>query len=138
MIPICIDHKELIVSTATNEANMGMSRFGGHGPTPQSPSWSDSALGIDGPQRSTSRYIFTVAQIISVNVLKFHAAAVCASVLSDLASFLLFVVVGTRLETPWKSCWGPWLTARAKVMNGPFSTSLILCSIPLMSSLCRR
>lgn len=35
---------------------MGMSPFGGQGPPPQSPSWPDSAMGMDRPQSNTSRY----------------------------------------------------------------------------------
>lgn len=47
----------LAVSTSagTNETGMSMSRFGGPGPPPQSPSWQGSPLGVDGPQRNTSR-----------------------------------------------------------------------------------
>lgn len=42
-------------SAGANENSMGMSRFGGPGPPPQSPSWQGSPLGVDGPQRNTSR-----------------------------------------------------------------------------------
>ncbi|XP_067360868.1 nuclear receptor coactivator 3-like isoform X3 [Channa argus] len=44
-----------LMDTGTSEANMSMSPFGGHGPPPQSPSWPDSAMGMDRPQGSTNR-----------------------------------------------------------------------------------
>uniref|UniRef100_A0A3Q4BWD0 Nuclear receptor coactivator 3 n=1 Tax=Mola mola TaxID=94237 RepID=A0A3Q4BWD0_MOLML len=47
--------QQQLMDMGTNEPNMGMNRFGGHGPPPQSPSWQDTALRIDGPQRNTSR-----------------------------------------------------------------------------------
>lgn len=45
-----------ILPVSTSAANeTSMSRFGGPGPPPQSPSWQSSPLGVDGPQRNTSR-----------------------------------------------------------------------------------
>lgn len=47
--------QQQLMDMGTNEGNMGMNRFGGHGPPPQSPSWPDSAMGIDRPQRNLNR-----------------------------------------------------------------------------------
>lgn len=50
-------HISLAVSTiaSTKETGMSMSSFGGPEPPPKSPSWQGSPLGVDGPQRNTSR-----------------------------------------------------------------------------------
>ncbi|XP_072238841.1 nuclear receptor coactivator 3-like isoform X3 [Leuresthes tenuis] len=50
--------QQQLMDMSNNEANMGMSPFGGHGPPPQSPSWPDSGMGIDPPPRSTNRNQF--------------------------------------------------------------------------------
>uniref|UniRef100_H3CPC4 Nuclear receptor coactivator 3 n=1 Tax=Tetraodon nigroviridis TaxID=99883 RepID=H3CPC4_TETNG len=44
--------QQKLMDMAANETSM--SRFGGPGPPPQSPSWQSSPLGVDGPQRNTS------------------------------------------------------------------------------------
>ncbi|TNM88420.1 hypothetical protein fugu_004674 [Takifugu bimaculatus] len=47
--------QQQLMDMGANENSMGMSRFGGPGPPPQSPSWQGPPLGVDGPQRNTSR-----------------------------------------------------------------------------------
>ncbi|XP_013873182.1 nuclear receptor coactivator 3 isoform X2 [Austrofundulus limnaeus] len=47
--------QQQLMEMGPNESNMGMSPFGGHGPPPQSPSWPDSAMGVDRPQSNTNR-----------------------------------------------------------------------------------
>uniref|UniRef100_A0A8C5GBG5 Nuclear receptor coactivator 3 n=1 Tax=Gouania willdenowi TaxID=441366 RepID=A0A8C5GBG5_GOUWI len=39
--------QQQLMDMAINDANMGVTPFGGHGPPPQSPSWSDSNMGME-------------------------------------------------------------------------------------------
>ncbi|XP_061148238.1 nuclear receptor coactivator 3 [Syngnathus typhle] len=50
--------QQQLMEMGTNEGNMSMSPFGGHGPTPRSPSWPDSARGIERSQNNTNREQF--------------------------------------------------------------------------------
>ncbi|XP_034724225.1 nuclear receptor coactivator 3-like isoform X4 [Etheostoma cragini] len=50
--------QQQLMDMGTNEANIGMSPFGGHGPPPRSPSWPDSAMGMERPQNNTNREQF--------------------------------------------------------------------------------
>ncbi|XP_022055608.1 nuclear receptor coactivator 3 isoform X1 [Acanthochromis polyacanthus] len=50
--------QQQLMDIGPNEANLGMSPFGGHGPPPQSPSWPDSAMGMDRQQSNTNREQF--------------------------------------------------------------------------------
>ncbi|XP_028302557.1 nuclear receptor coactivator 3-like [Gouania willdenowi] len=51
--------QQQLMDMAINDANMGVTPFGGHGPPPQSPSWSDSNMGMERPQSSSNRDQFT-------------------------------------------------------------------------------
>uniref|UniRef100_A0A8C7CS27 Nuclear receptor coactivator 3 n=1 Tax=Oncorhynchus kisutch TaxID=8019 RepID=A0A8C7CS27_ONCKI len=50
--------QQQLVEMGSSEVNMGMSPFSGQGPPPLSPSWPDSAMGIDGPPATTNRRQF--------------------------------------------------------------------------------
>uniref|UniRef100_A0A8C8J8B8 Nuclear receptor coactivator 3 n=1 Tax=Oncorhynchus tshawytscha TaxID=74940 RepID=A0A8C8J8B8_ONCTS len=50
--------KQQLMEMASNEVNMGMSPFSGQGPPPHSPSWPDSAMGMDRPPTNTNRRQF--------------------------------------------------------------------------------
>uniref|UniRef100_A0A673ZHJ8 Nuclear receptor coactivator 3 n=1 Tax=Salmo trutta TaxID=8032 RepID=A0A673ZHJ8_SALTR len=50
--------KQQLMEMASNEVNMGMSPFSGQGPPPHSPSWPDSAMGMDRPPTNTHRRKF--------------------------------------------------------------------------------
>nr|XP_029539542.1 nuclear receptor coactivator 3-like isoform X1 [Oncorhynchus nerka]XP_029539543.1 nuclear receptor coactivator 3-like isoform X1 [Oncorhynchus nerka] len=50
--------KQQLMEMASNEVNMGMSPFSGQGPLPHSPSWPDSAMGMDRPPTNTNRRQF--------------------------------------------------------------------------------
>ncbi|CDQ61530.1 unnamed protein product [Oncorhynchus mykiss] len=50
--------QQQLVEMGSSEVNMGMSPFSGQGPPPLSPSWPDSAMGMDGPPATTNRRQF--------------------------------------------------------------------------------
>ncbi|XP_041748379.1 nuclear receptor coactivator 3 isoform X4 [Coregonus clupeaformis] len=50
--------QQQLIEMGSSEVNMGMSPFRGQGPPPQSPSWPDSAMGMDGPPINTNRRQF--------------------------------------------------------------------------------
>uniref|UniRef100_A0A8C7YTF2 Nuclear receptor coactivator 3 n=1 Tax=Oryzias sinensis TaxID=183150 RepID=A0A8C7YTF2_9TELE len=50
--------QQQLMDMGANESNVSMSPFGGQRPPPQSPSWPDSAMGMDRPQTSTNREQF--------------------------------------------------------------------------------
>jgi len=58
LYPLYIHTQPFVISAGSSEANAGMSPFGGHGHPPQSPSWPDSAMGLDRPKTTTKRYTF--------------------------------------------------------------------------------
>ncbi|XP_041743657.2 nuclear receptor coactivator 3-like isoform X2 [Coregonus clupeaformis] len=50
--------QQQLMEIGSSEVNMGMSPFSGQGPPPQSPSWPDSAMGMDRPPTNTNRRQF--------------------------------------------------------------------------------
>ncbi|XP_064824867.1 nuclear receptor coactivator 3-like isoform X1 [Oncorhynchus masou masou] len=50
--------QQQLIEMGSSEVNMGMSPFSGQGPPPLSPSWPDSAMGMDGPPATTNRRQF--------------------------------------------------------------------------------
>ncbi|XP_061640086.1 nuclear receptor coactivator 3 isoform X1 [Phyllopteryx taeniolatus] len=50
--------QQQLMEMGTNEGNLNMSPFGGHGPPPRSPSWPESALGIERSQSNINREQF--------------------------------------------------------------------------------
>ncbi|XP_019734986.1 nuclear receptor coactivator 3 isoform X2 [Hippocampus comes] len=50
--------QQQLLEMGTNEGNVSMSPFGGHGPSPRSPSWPESAIGMERSQSNPSREPF--------------------------------------------------------------------------------